>query len=124
MNVIIFIAAITNIPEHYSESAKIEGANEISIFFRIKLPLLMPTLLMVTIITVIGSMKVLDTIMLLTGGGPSNSTMVLIYYIYYQAFQFFQYGYASTIALVLFLFVFILTILQWSARKRISHYEE
>jgi multiple sugar transport system permease protein len=124
MNVIIFLAAITNLPEHYFEAAKIDGAGKIRTFFSIKIPLLMPTLLMVSILTVIGSLKVFDTIMLLTGGGPSNSTMVLVYYIYYQAFQFFQYGYASAVALVLFIFVLFMTIIQWSARKRISHYED
>lgn len=124
MNVIIFLAAITNLPEHYFEAAKIDGAGSFRTFFSIKIPLLMPTLLMVSILTVIGSLKVFDTIMLLTGGGPSNSTMVLVYYIYYQAFQFFQYGYASAVALVLFVFVLFMTIIQWSARKRISHYED
>lgn len=123
MNVIIFLAAITNLPEHYFEAAKIDGSGTMNTFFKIKIPLLMPTLLMVSILTVIGSLKVFDTIMLLTGGGPSNSTMVLVYYIYYQAFQFFEYGYASAVALVLFVFVLFMTLIQWSARKRISHYE-
>jgi len=123
MNVIIFLAAVMNLPGQYYEAARIDGAGRIRTFFQLTVPLLMPTLLMVTIITVIGSLKVFDTILLLTGGGPNNSTMVLVYYIYYQAFQFFQYGYASAVALILFLFVLIMTILQWSARKRISHYE-
>ncbi|MDA3955764.1 carbohydrate ABC transporter permease [Oceanispirochaeta sp.] len=123
MNVIIFLAAVMNLPQHYYEAARIDGAGRIRIFLQITVPLLMPTLLMVTIITVIGSLKVFDTILLLTAGGPSNSTMVLVYYIYYQAFQFFQYGYASAVALVLFVFVLVLTAIQWSTRKRISHYE-
>lgn len=123
MNVIIFLAAVTNLPEQYFEAARIDGAGRIRIFFNIQIPLLMPSILMVSMITVIGSLKVFDTIMLMTGGGPSHSTMVLVYYIYYQAFQFFQYGYASAVALVLFLFVLSLTLLQWSFRKRISHYE-
>lgn len=123
MNVIIFLAAITNLPPQYFEAAKIDGADSFTIFRAIKIPLLMPSILMVTIITVIGSLKVFDTILLMTGGGPSNSTMVLVYYVYYQAFQFFRYGYASAIAFVLFVFVLALTLLQWSARKRISHYE-
>lgn len=123
MNVIIFLAAIMNIPEQYSESARIDGAGKIRIFFSIQIPLLMPTLLMVTIITIIGSLKVFDTIMLMTDGGPSNSTMVLVYYIYRQSFRFFHYGYASSAAVVLFLIILSMTVLQWSARKRISHYE-
>lgn len=123
MNVIIFLAAVMNLPQHYYEAAKIDGAGQLRIFRQITIPLLMPTLMMVTILTVIGSLKVFDTILLLTGGGPSNSTMVLVYYIYYQAFQFFEYGYASAVAIILFLIVLIMTIIQWSTRRRISHYE-
>lgn len=123
MNVIIFLAAVMNLPAHYYEAARIDGSGPVRMFFHITVPLLMPSLLMVSIITVIGSLKVFDTILLLTGGGPNHSTMVLVYYIYYQAFQFFQYGYASAVALVLFSVVLIMTIVQWSARKRISHYE-
>lgn len=123
MNVIIFLAAVMNLPEHYYEAAKIDGAGKLIIFRKITVPLLMPTLMMVTILTVIGSLKVFDTILLLTGGGPNNSTMVLVYYIYYQAFQFFQYGYASAVAIILFLIVFIMTLIQWSTRRRISFYE-
>ncbi len=123
MNVIIFLAAVMNLPRHYYEAATMDGAGKVRTFFNITIPLLMPSLLMVSIITVIGSLKVFDTILLLTGGGPNHSTMVLVYYIYFQAFQFFQYGYASAVALVLFSVVLIMTIIQWSARKRISHYE-
>ncbi len=123
MNVIIFIAAVLNLPEQYSEAARIDGAGRATVFFRIKLPLLAPTILLVTIITVIGSLKVFDTIMLLTNGGPSHATTVLMYYIYHQGFQYFQYGYASAIALVLFVFVLALTLLQWNSRKRFSYYE-
>ncbi|MDC7241163.1 MAG: sugar ABC transporter permease [Spirochaetales bacterium] len=124
MNVIIFIAAIMNLPVQYYEASRIDGAGPLRTFRSITVPLLMPSLLMVTILTVIGSLKVFDTILLLTGGGPNHSTMVLVYYIYYQAFQFFQYGYASAVAVVLFLIVLLMTILQWSSRKRISHYED
>ena len=123
MNVIIFLAAVMNLPQQYYEASRIDGAGTLRTFFSITIPLLMPSLLMVTIITVIGSLKVFDTILLLTAGGPNHSTMVLVYYIYYQAFQFFQYGYASAVAFILFLVVFLMTAIQWNARKRISHYE-
>ena len=83
----------------------------------------MPTVLMVAIVTIIGSMRVFDSIKLLTDGGPEGSTMVMVYYIYHQAFKMFATGFASAIAVVLFFIVLALTVLQWSLRKRISYYE-
>ena len=123
MNVLIFIGAVQNMPIDVIEAAKIDGARSLSLFWKIKLPLLMPTVLMVTIVTIIGSMRVFDSIKLLTDGGPEGSTMVLVYYIYHQAFKMFATGFASAIAVILFFIVLLLTVLQWSLRKRISYYE-
>ena len=100
-----------------------DGAGSFTLLRKIKLPLLMPTILMVAIVTMIGSMRVFDTIRLMTDGGPEGSTMVLVYYIYHQAFKMFNTGYASAIAVVLFVIVLVLTIAQWTLRKRVSHYE-
>ena len=123
MNVLIFMGAVLNMPDDVIEAARIDGAKGWSLFSKIKLPLLMPTVMMVTIVTVIGSMRVFDTIKLMTDGGPEGSTMVMVYYIYHQAFRMFETGYASAIAVVLFGIVLILTILQWASRKRVSYYE-
>ncbi|WP_428768965.1 sugar ABC transporter permease [Treponema sp. HNW] len=123
MNVLIFIGAIQNMPIDVIEAAKIDGAQSFSLFWKIKLPLLIPTVLMVTIVTIIGSMRVFDSIKLLTDGGPEGSTMVMVYYIYHQAFKMFATGFASAIAVVLFFIGLLLTVLQWSLRKRISYYE-
>ncbi len=124
LNMIIFMAALASIPKTYSEAAKVDGANEWKIFRHITLPLLAPTTLMVVIITVIGSLKVFDHIVLLTGGGPANATMVLVNYIYHQGFQFFETGYASALAVVLFLITLILTVTQWSLRRRFVYHEQ
>ncbi len=123
MNVLIFMGAVLNMPGDVIEAARIDGAKRFTLFFRIKLPLLMPTVMMVTIVTIIGSMRVFDTIKLMTDGGPEGSTMVMVYYIYHQAFRMFDTGFASALAVVLFLIVLLLTILQWFTRKRISYYE-
>ncbi len=123
MNVLIFMAAVLNMERDVIEAARIDGAQRFGLFFRIKLPLLMPTVMMVTIVTVIGSMRVFDTIKLMTNGGPEGSTMVLVFYIYHQAFKMFDIGFASALAAVLFIIVLILTVVQWSLRKRVSHYE-
>jgi len=123
MNVLIFMGAVLNMPDDVIEAARIDGAKGWTLFSRIKLPLLMPTVMMVTIVTVIGSMRVFDTIKLMTDGGPEGSTMVMVYYIYHQAFRMFETGFASAIAVVLFGIVLILTLLQWVSRKRVSYYE-
>lgn len=123
-NVLIFYGAVMNLDSSIVEAARIDGASGFKLFSKIKLPLLMPTVLMASIVTMIGSMRVFDTIKLMTEGGPEGSTMVLVYYIYYQGFKAFKTGYASAIAVILFLIMLVLTMLQWVARKKVSHYEE
>lgn len=122
-NVLIFFGAVMNMPSDVIEAARMDGASGLTLLRRIKLPLLMPTILMVSIVTMIGSMRVFDTIRLMTDGGPEGSTMVLVYYIYHQAFKMFNTGYASAIAVVLFVIVLALTLVQWGLRGRLSHYE-
>ncbi|MDO5298221.1 MAG: sugar ABC transporter permease [Clostridia bacterium] len=122
-NVLIFFGAVMNMPSDVIEAARMDGASGLTLLRRIKLPLLMPTILMVSIVTMIGSMRVFDTIRLMTDGGPEGSTMVLVYYIYHQAFKMFNTGYASAIAVVLFVIVLMLTLVQWGLRGRLSHYE-
>lgn len=121
LNMIILLAALTNMPQEYREAAHVDGATRWQVFRRITLPLLAPTLLFVTVITMIGSLKVFDHIMLMTAGGPANSTMVLVYYIYYQAFQFFETGYASALAVILFVLALGLTLFQWVIRGRAAY---
>jgi multiple sugar transport system permease protein len=107
MNVLIFMGAVLNMPGDVIEAARIDGAKRFTLFFKIKLPLLMPTVMMVAIVTIIGSMRVFDTIKLMTDGGPEGSTMVMVYYIYHQAFRMFDTGFASALAVVLFLIVLV-----------------
>ncbi len=98
----------------------VDGANRRQVFTRITLPLLAPTLLFVTVITVIGSLRVFDHIMLMTQGGPANATLVLVYYVYYTAFQAFKTGYASALAAILFVVALILTLAQFVLRGKAS----
>jgi multiple sugar transport system permease protein len=123
LNMVIFLSALSNIPEEFSDAANVDGANDWHVFRYITFPLLAPTTMMVVIITIIGSLKVFDTIVLLTAGGPANATMVLVYYIYFSAFRVFETGYASALAVVLFLIALVLTAIQWSFRRRFVHAE-
>lgn len=123
LNMIIFMAALQNIPDTYLDAAKVDGANLWQRVNKIIVPLLSPTIVLVVLITIIGSLKAFDHIMLMTNGGPANATNVLVYYVYFQAFKIFQTGYASALATVLFLITFTLTIAQWLARRRFVYLE-
>lgn len=109
-NMMIFLASIKEIPTDYYEAAQIDGATGWKAFRHITLPLLRPTTIFILIVTTIGSFQVFDQIMVMTKGGPANSTMVSVLYIYKQAFEFLNMGYASALAVVLFLIIFILSL--------------
>lgn len=116
-NMVIFLSGFSAINQNVYESAKIDGASPIQTFCKITLPLLSPTIFFVTIITTISSFQVFDLIYLMTQGGPMDSTNVLVYWIYKNAFEFFNIGNASAGAYILFLIILTLTSLQWYFRK-------
>ncbi|MGO1506942.1 MAG: carbohydrate ABC transporter permease [Microbacteriaceae bacterium] len=118
LNMILFLAALQGVPEEIGEAARIDGASAWRRFRSITLPMISPTVLLVMILTIVGSLEVFAQIAVLTGGGPGNSTTVLVYYLYQQAFRFNDFGYASAIAVLLFLIVLVLTLVQWQTRKR------
>ncbi|MHA6298802.1 carbohydrate ABC transporter permease [Devosia sp. CAU 1758] len=118
LNMILYIAALQAIPRDYDAAARLEGASEWQIFRYVTWPLLAPTTLIIVVLTTIGSFKVFDHIFLMTGGGPENGTLVLAFYIYQQAFEFFEIGYASALAIVMFVIVLALTIVQVMMRGR------
>ena len=118
LNMILYIAALQAIPRDYEAAARLEGASNWQIFRMIIWPLLGPTTLVIMVITTIGSFKVFDHIYLMTGGGPENGTLVLAFYIYQQGFQFFDVGYASALAMIMFVIVMGLTVVQLALRRR------
>jgi multiple sugar transport system permease protein len=122
-NMIIFLSSLSGISQSMFEAAKIDGANSFQTFKNVTIPLLSPTIFFVIIITAISSFQVFDLIYLMTQGGPFDSTNVLVYAIYKNAFEYFNVGKASAIAYVLFLVILILTLIQWSLRKKIVYNE-
>lgn len=118
LNMVLFIAAIQQVSRSLYEAAELDGAGKTKTFFNVTLPMITPTVFLTVVMTVIGSLKVFGQIYVMTQGGPSNSTKVLVYYIWEKAFKLFQMGYASALAFVLFFVVLILTLLQWQLRKR------
>lgn len=122
-NMIIFLSSLSSISQSLFEAAKIDGANSLQTFRHVTVPMLSPTIFFVVIITTISSFQVFDLIYLMTQGGPFNSTNVLVYSIYQNAFEYFNVGKASAIAYVLFAIILILTLLQWKFRKKIVYNE-
>lgn len=117
-NMIIFLAGLQAIPDSVNEASEIDGATGIKRFFLVTLPLLTPTLFFVSIMTVISSFQVFDLIYLMTEGGPENSTMIMVYWLFKQAFEYFNIGKASAIAYILFIIILVLTLIQWITRKK------
>ncbi|EKE02893.1 MAG: hypothetical protein ACD_20C00317G0028 [uncultured bacterium] len=117
-NMVIFLAGLQAIPESVNEAAEIDGAVGVKRFFAITLPMLSPTIFFVSIMTTISSFQVFDLIYLMTEGGPHNSTMVMVYWLYKNAFEYFKLGSASAIAYILFMIILGLTLLQWVTRKK------
>lgn len=113
-NLVIFIAALQNIPDHLKEAARVDGASPIQVFFYVTLPLLRPTILVTSVLTVISSFQVFDLIQVMTQGGPGRigQTRVLVLDIYENAFRFEKMGWAASISVAMFIVVALLTVVQ------------
>ncbi len=117
-NMVIYIAALQAIPAMFYEAATIDGAGPFQRFVRITLPLLAPTTTFIVIYNTIFAFQVFDQVLVLTGGGPAFSTNVVVLEIYTQAFQRYRFGYASAEAMVLFLFILGVTVVQYFYSRR------
>jgi multiple sugar transport system permease protein/alpha-1,4-digalacturonate transport system permease protein len=117
---LIFLAGLQTIPAQLYEAARVDGANAWHRFWSVTLPCLRPTTFFVVVMLTIGSFKVFDLILVLTNGGPGQSTLVLSQYIYQKGFQENQFGYASTVSVVLFAICFLITMVQFLVNKRRS----
>lgn len=111
-NLVILLAGLQGISVSLYEAAKLDGANAVQRFWNVTLPSLRHTLLFVVIISVISSFQVFDQVYVMTRGGPLNSTETIVYYIYHQGFELLDMGYASSMAWLLFMVVFLITIVQ------------
>lgn len=123
-NMILFLTGLSTINQELLEASKIDGANAYNTFKNITIPLLSPTIFFVTIITAITSFQVFDLIYVMTQGGPLDSTNVLVYAIYKNAFEYFNVGKASALAYVLFAIIFILTLIQWKLKSKLVYLEK
>jgi raffinose/stachyose/melibiose transport system permease protein len=116
-SMVLFIVAIQAVPVELYEAAEIDGASGIQKFFKITAPMVRETTLLLTIITVIGGFKVFDIVWIMTGGGPNNASSTLGLYLYRVGFRNDEMGYASSLATLLFIITFILTVIQLKVGK-------
>lgn len=122
-NGVIFLSGLLNIPNEYYEAATVEGTSKFMKFRYITLPLLSPTTFFVMIIQIISALKVSVSPLVLTNGGPVRSTETLVLYIYKEAFENFRMGYASAVAVFVFLFILVFTVLQSIFGEKKVHYQ-
>jgi ABC-type sugar transport systems, permease components len=110
---VIFIAGLQNIPDDFYDAAKVDGANRAQSFWYITLPLLKPTTLLVTVISIVNFFQTFTYQYVMTKGGPSDATNVISLYIYLNAFQYQYMGYASAMSIIMFIFIMVLTLIQF-----------
>jgi len=121
-NMVIFLAALQNVPRDLYEAASIDGANRIRQFWHITLPGISPVLFFVVVTSLIGSFQVFDQVYIMARDGrPANSTLTLVYYLYQNAFRHLDMGYACTIGMALFTILGVITAFQMFTQKRWVH---
>lgn len=110
--VILFLVGLQTVPPHYYEAADLEGANKYQKFFNITLPMIKPTMLMVIILSTVGGFSLFIEPYIMTGGGPLNSTISAVLYIYKQGFFYYHMGYASTLGLFFAIIILLVIVIQ------------
>lgn len=111
--IILYIASMGNIDKSLMEAARVDGADEIQVFWKIKWPSLLPTTLYIVVITTINSFQCFALIQLLTSGGPNYSTSTIMYYLYEKAFKLSEYGYANTMGVFLAVLIGLVSFIQF-----------
>ena len=120
---IILLAGLQGIPSHLYEAAKIDGAGALQRFWYITIPMLSPTLFFATVVTFIGAFQIFEPMFIITQGGPGDATRSIVMNIYETAFRSFEMGYASAQAVVVFLVIMVITLIQIGLSRYWVHYE-
>jgi multiple sugar transport system permease protein len=111
--IVLYVSALDNVDKSLVEAAEVDGATPMQAFWKVKWPQMMPTTLYILVITTINSFQCFALIQLLTSGGPKNSTMTIMYYIYYNAFKLYRYGYGNAMGVILAIIIAILSAVQF-----------
>jgi multiple sugar transport system permease protein len=121
--IIIYLAGLQGIPQQLYEAAVIDGANLSQSFLHITIPMLTPTIFFTLVIGLIAAFQVFTPAFVITNGGPANSTLFYLLYLYRNGFQWFQMGYASALAWFLFVIIMIFSLIQFRLANRWVYYE-
>ena len=120
---VILGAGLKDVDKSLYEAAEMDDTPPLRTFFKITLPMISPTILFTSVVAVIASFKVFDSVSIMTGGGPVNSTNTLVYYIYDFAYSYGKPGQACAAGMVLLLFVCVVTYVQFLVGKKRVHYQ-
>ncbi|GGD47704.1 carbohydrate ABC transporter permease [Paenibacillus nasutitermitis] len=113
--IILYIASMIGVPKDLFEAAEIDGASRLNVIFRILIPLVKPTTIYIIVINIIAVLKIFVVIQLLTGGGPNNASVTMMYYLYNNAFKYNQLGIASAVGVIMFVITLLLSVPQLRA---------
>jgi ABC-type sugar transport system permease subunit len=122
-DMVVFLAALQGIPSHLYEAAIMDGAGRLGILRRIVIPLMTPTIFFILVTNTISSLQIFSEPYIMTQGGPANSTLTIVYYLYQKGFQRFQMGYGSSLAWIVFALIFVVTLIQFRLSGRWVHEE-
>jgi multiple sugar transport system permease protein len=120
---VIFLAGLQGVPKALNEAAAIDGANTWQRFWNVTVPFISPVIFFNLVIGIIGSFQVFTSAFIITDGGPQDSTLFMVLYIYRNAFEYFKMGYATTLAWLLFLIIMVFTAIQFFLSNRWVYYE-
>ena len=120
---VLFVAALTSVPKDVLEAAAIDGAGPARTLFRVKIPLISPTILFAAVVAMINAMQLFDQPFIMTKGGPGTATTTATILMYQAGFQNLQFGYASAIAIVLLLIILVITGIQFLAARKLVFYQ-
>ncbi len=115
--IVLYVSALNNVDQSLVEAAEVDGATKFQCFWKIKWPQIMPTTLYILVITTINSFQCFALIQLLTSGGPNHSTDTIMYYIYYNAFKLYRYGYGNAMGVILAIIIAVLSAAQFKMAK-------
>lgn len=115
--IVLYVSALNNVDQSLVEAAEVDGATKMQCFWKIKWPQIMPTTLYILVITTINSFQCFALIQLLTSGGPNHSTDTIMFYIYYNAFKLYRYGYGNAMGVVLAIIIAVLSAVQFKMAK-------
>lgn len=124
-SMVVFLAGLQGIPEHLYEAAELDGAGEWGKFWNVTIPMISPVIFFNMIVTIIGAFQIFDQVYIMTNGrgGPANATLVYVLYLYRNGFEYFKMGYASALAVVLFIIILGITAFQFAVARRWVYYE-